>query len=103
MSNSDPFTYTSLQKEFGQGIPCPTDYSFPTHTLDEWTRKQPDQLALHWVAHDYSQEKRITYRRLSDLSNRAAIAFSQRGIKKVSHTSRQSAPGHDSDRIDIAS
>lgn len=83
-TKSDLFSYTSLQKQFGQGIPCPADYSFPSHMLDEWTRKQPNQTALHWVAHDYSKEKIVTYAQLSDLSHRAAIAFSQKGIKKVS-------------------
>ncbi|ORY79352.1 acyl-coenzyme A synthetase O-MACS [Leucosporidium creatinivorum] len=76
------FSYSTLHEKYGNGIPCPSDFSFPSHVLDAWSAKQPQAEALHWVSPDFSKEKIVTYRELTDLSNRAAIAFEKSGLKK---------------------
>lgn len=76
------FSYAALQEKFGNGIPCPDDFSFPSHVLDVWSSKQPELPALHWVSSDFAREKVVTYSQLSDLSHRAAFAFAEAGLKK---------------------
>lgn len=76
------FSYKAIHEKYGEGIPCPDDFSFPSHVLDKWAEKQPDQLVLHWVSADFSKERKVTYEELTDLSNRCAIAFAAKGIKK---------------------
>lgn len=75
-------TYEQLCAKYEHGIPCPADFSFPSHVIDLWARDPRDLLAIHWVASDHSSERKISYRELSALSNRAAIALEKRGIKK---------------------
>lgn len=89
MSPESEFSYKSLQAQYGNGIPCPPDYSFPTHTLDSWAQKQPDAPALHWVSSDCGTEKTLTYGQLAELSHRAAIALAGKGIKKVCGVTRR--------------
>lgn len=84
-ASPSPFAYTELQKKFGNGIDATGFEDFPTTILDKkWCAVQPDRPALHWVSHDLKTEKILTYSELSDLSHRAAHAFSKTGIKKGS-------------------
>lgn len=76
------FSYDAICSKYGEGIPCPSDYSFPTHVIDRWARDQPDRAAIHWVSHDFKKERVMSYRELADASNRAAKAFQDQGLKK---------------------
>ncbi|SCZ99085.1 BZ3500_MvSof-1268-A1-R1_Chr3-1g05803 [Microbotryum saponariae] len=76
------FSLAALESAYGQGIPCPSDFSFPSHVLDRWTSKQPQAPAIIWASPDFKQERIVSYKELSDLSNRAALAFEKHGIKK---------------------
>lgn len=79
---SSEFHYDTICAKYGDGIPCPDDFSFPKTVVDKWAQVQPDQLALHWVAHDFSHERKYSYADLSDLSNRAAQVFRDAGLEK---------------------
>lgn len=72
-------TYTALSN---LQIPCPSDFSFPTHVVDSWATSSPSLFALHWVSADFTSEKKVTYAELSRLSKCAAVVFSDVGIKK---------------------
>ncbi|KAL8286807.1 hypothetical protein RQP46_004335 [Phenoliferia psychrophenolica] len=74
--------YASLVKRYSDGIPCPPDFSFPTSVLDALAVSQRTHTAIHWVAHDFSSERKVSYEELSDLTHRAAIAFDQLGFRK---------------------
>lgn len=76
------FEYDTICAKYGDGIPCPDDFSFPSSVVDKWAQTQPDQLAFHWVSHDFGTERKVTYAELSDLSNRAARAFLDSGLVK---------------------
>ncbi|KWU44217.1 acetyl-CoA synthetase [Rhodotorula sp. JG-1b] len=76
------FHYDTLHQKLKDGIPCPVDFSFPSHVLSKWARIQPSQPALHWVSHDFATERIVTYRELDDLTHRAAKAFCDAGLKK---------------------
>ena len=76
------FDYDTICAKYGDGIPCPDDFSFPSSVVDKWAQTQPDQLAFHWVSHDFGTERKVTYAELSDLSNRAARAFLDSGLVK---------------------
>ncbi|BGO97096.1 hypothetical protein NBRC10513v2_002416 [Rhodotorula toruloides] len=76
------FSYDAIHARYGDGIPCPPDYSFPTHVIDRWAREQPDRPAIHWVSHDFKKERIMSYRELADASNKAAKAFQDKGLKK---------------------
>lgn len=84
MSTTPDFSYKALNERFGNGIDATGFEDFPKSVLDKWVEKQPQQPALHWVSHDLKTEKILTYKQLSDLSHRAAVAFSKTGIKKGS-------------------
>lgn len=75
------FDYEIISKRYAKGIPCPDDFSFPSHVLDKWATN-PTQLALHWISHDFKVEKKLTYAQLSELSKKAAVVFENVGIKK---------------------
>lgn len=67
MSTPQP-TYKELRKSFQNGIPCPADFSFPSNVIDKFAADPRNLLAIHWVAHDYKTERKITYSDLSDVS-----------------------------------
>lgn len=75
-------SYEALLKQYANPPPCPADFSFPTHVLDEWTRKQPRALAIHWVSADFKEERKITYADLTDLSKRCAVVLKELGVGK---------------------
>ncbi|GAA5881051.1 hypothetical protein JCM8547_001583 [Rhodosporidiobolus lusitaniae] len=76
------FSYAALHARYGNGIPCPDDFSFPSHVVDRWAEEQPDEIALWWVSAACSVEKKVSYAELSALSNRAASMFRKKGLKK---------------------
>ncbi|GAA5967236.1 hypothetical protein JCM11641_000484 [Rhodosporidiobolus odoratus] len=78
----EDFSYDALHARYGSGIPCPPDFSFPTHVIDQWAKKQASLPALHWVSHDFRKERLLTYSELSDLSHRAGRVFQRAGLKK---------------------
>lgn len=80
----DNSTYEELVQRYKNGIPCPDDFSFPTHVIDKWSKSDPTLLAIHWVAADFRLERKVTYAELSDESHRMAVAFAKKGIKKGS-------------------
>ncbi|GAA5936026.1 acyl-CoA synthetase [Sporobolomyces koalae] len=79
---SSDFSLTELRRLYSNGIPCPDDFSFPTHVLDHWASVQPEECALWWVSHDFAQERKVSYRQLKQESVKAAKVFRERGIKK---------------------
>jgi acyl-coenzyme A synthetase/AMP-(fatty) acid ligase len=80
----DNLTYDELLNKYANGIPCPDDFTFPTHVIDKWAQSDPSLLAIHWVAPDFKNERKITYKELAEQSNRMAVAFVNQGIKKHS-------------------
>lgn len=86
------FDYATLQKTYGNGIPCPPDFSFPHSVIDSWATKQPAAPAILWVSHDFKHERTVTYRQLSEESHKAAKVFQEHGIKKGDRCGA-SAPG----------
>ncbi|GAA5866119.1 hypothetical protein JCM1840_005077 [Sporobolomyces johnsonii] len=76
------FDYATLQQTYGNGIPCPPDFSFPRSVIDEWATRQPAAPAILWVAPDFQHERIVTYRQLSEESHKAAKVFREKGIKK---------------------
>ncbi|KAM0748538.1 acetyl-CoA synthetase-like protein [Meredithblackwellia eburnea MCA 4105] len=71
--------YQQLREKYANGIPCPDNFSFPTSCID---KTNPSSLAFHYVSHDFSEETKVTYGELSDLTHRAAVAFDQIGWRK---------------------
>lgn len=61
-------TYKELREKLKNGIPCPSDFSFPSNVIDKWAADSRNLLAIHWVAHDYKTERKITYSDLADVS-----------------------------------
>jgi acetyl-CoA synthetase len=61
----------------------PKDFNFAYDVVDEWARVEPDKRALVWCDDD-GGEKTLTFTDMSLLSNRAANAFSDLGIRKGS-------------------
>lgn len=86
------FHYDVLHQKFKNGIPCPDDFSFPSHVLSHWARVQPAQPALHWVSHDFATERVVSYAELDDLTHRAAKAFHDAGLKKGDRSVTPSCP-----------
>ena len=76
--------YAALKVRYGNGIDCPPDFSFPTSVMDSLAASQPTKLAIHWVPHDFDDtlERKISFAELSDLTHRAAVAFSDLGFRK---------------------
>lgn len=76
------FHYDALREKLKDGIPCPDDFSFPSHVISRWAHEQPDRPALLWVSHDFKDERVVSYKELEDMTHRAAKAFMDAGIKK---------------------
>ncbi|BGP14573.1 hypothetical protein JCM10213v2_002522 [Rhodosporidiobolus nylandii] len=76
------FSYDAIHARYGAGIPCPPDFSFPSHVVDRWAEERPTLPAIQWVSHDFRDERTLTYTDLADLSNRAARVFQQAGLRK---------------------
>ncbi|GAA5821246.1 hypothetical protein JCM11251_004532 [Rhodosporidiobolus azoricus] len=76
------FSYEAIHARYGNGIPCPDDFSFPSHVIDRWGKEDGNLMAIHFVSADFSTERKITYKELGELSSRAAKLFAEKGIKK---------------------
>ncbi|GAA5981426.1 hypothetical protein JCM5350_004061 [Sporobolomyces pararoseus] len=76
------FSLPNLQALYGQGIPCPSDFSFPSHVIDYWALVQPETPAIWWVSHDFKRERKVSYLELKRESLKSAKLFRKRGLKK---------------------
>ena len=63
-------------------VPNP-DFNFAYDVVDEWARLEPDKRALVWCD-DAGGERTFTFTDISRLSNRAANAFADLGVKRGS-------------------
>ena len=61
-------------------IECGEHFNFSYDILDEIAKNYPDDLALIWCD-DYNNEKKITFKQMSEMSNRVANFFIDKGIK----------------------
>ncbi len=61
-------------------IECTDNFNFSYDILDEIAKNYPDDLALIWCD-DYNNEKKITFKQMSEMSNRVANFFISQGIK----------------------
>lgn len=61
-------------------IECRENFNFSYDILDEIAKNYPDDLALIWCD-DYNNEKKITFKQMSEMSNRVANFFISQGIK----------------------
>ncbi len=59
----------------------PDNFNFAYDIVDEIARKSPDKLAMLWLSKD-DEEKRFTFKDISEMSNRAANYFMSLGIKR---------------------
>ncbi len=64
-------------------IVAPENFNFGYDVVDEWARVEPDKRALLWCDDD-GDEKTFTFTDLMRLSNKAANAFRDLGVKKGS-------------------
>lgn len=62
-------------------IEVPENFNFAYDVVDEWARVEPEKKALVWI-NDAGEERTFTFTDISRLSNRAANAFWQLGIRK---------------------
>ena len=62
-------------------IDVPENFNFAYDVVDEWARVEPEKKALVWI-NDAGEERTFTFTDISRLSNRAANAFWQLGIRK---------------------
>ncbi len=70
-------------KDFAENfkINVPENFNFSYDVIDELGNTKPDKLALLFTNVD-GQERRFTFKELSELSNQAANMFAQQGVKK---------------------
>jgi len=59
----------------------PEFFNFAGDVFDRWAAEQPASLALWWVNEERTEERRFTFGDLRDLSQRAARAFQESGIR----------------------
>ncbi len=59
----------------------PAYFNFATDVMDDWARRQPEALALWWIAEDSTQEKKLTFAGIAADSRRAANFFRDCGIQ----------------------
>ena len=70
---------TGIPTQFS--LKYPENFNFGYDVVDVLARENPDGLAVMWCNTD-GEEKRLTYRDIMELSNRAANAFAAQGIRK---------------------
>lgn len=64
-------------------IDTPKNFNFAYDVVDEWARVEPAKKALVWCD-DSGAEKTLTFKDISEMSDRLANAFTEIGIKKGS-------------------
>ena len=62
-------------------LKVPAHFNFGYDVIDEWAKSDPDKEALVWC-NDEGEEKRFTFKDISELSNRAANVFRSLGLVK---------------------
>lgn len=70
---------TGIPTQFS--LKYPENFNFGYDVVDVLGQENPDGLAVMWCNTD-GEEKRLTYRDIMELSNRAANAFAAQGIRK---------------------
>ncbi len=70
---------TGIPTQFS--LKYPKNFNFGYDVVDVLGRENPDGLAVMWC-NTAGEEKRLTYREIMELSNRAANAFAAQGIRK---------------------
>lgn len=70
---------TGIPTQFS--LKYPENFNFGYDVVDVLGRENPDGLAVMWC-NTAGEEKRLTYRDIMELSNRAANAFAAQGIRK---------------------
>ena len=70
-------------EDFAQNyaVNVPENFNFAYDVVDEWASHDPEKRALVWCD-DNDSEKIFTFKDISELSNKAANAFTKLGIKK---------------------
>ena len=61
-------------------VKYPENFNFSYDILDEMAKQNPNELALIW-SNSSGEEKKITFKQMSDMSNRVANFFISNGIK----------------------
>ena len=59
----------------------PSKFNFAVDVVDYWASQDPNQLALHWIDQNLSNERKFTYAHFSHQSHRIANLFSSLDIK----------------------
>lgn len=72
-------SYEDFKENFEINIPQNFNYGYDV--IDEWTRLDPERIALLWC-NDYGDELRISWKQLSEYSNKFANVLKNHGIKK---------------------
>ncbi len=62
-------------------LKVPAHFNFGYDVIDEWAKTDPEKEALVWC-NDDGEEKRFTFKDISELSNRAANVFRSLGLAK---------------------
>ena len=57
------------------------NFNFAYDVVDELARTKPDKLAMIWISNE-GEEKRFTFKDISEMSNKAANYFKYLGVKK---------------------
>ena len=61
-------------------IHVPEQFNFAYDIIDEWAKLEPEKKALVWC-NDHDEERTFTFTEISELSRRAASAFTELGLK----------------------
>jgi acyl-coenzyme A synthetase/AMP-(fatty) acid ligase len=59
----------------------PTQFNFATDVIDDWARRAPLQLAMHWID-DYGHEVKRTFADISTSSQRLCNVLTKLGVKR---------------------
>lgn len=62
-------------------VHVPARFNFAYDIIDEWARTEPEKTAIVWTD-GHGRERRVTYRELSETSDRVAAWLLEEGIKK---------------------
>ncbi|MDR1027000.1 MAG: AMP-binding protein, partial [Rickettsiales bacterium] len=75
-------TFDSYEDYIAHGVPMvPEGFNFGYDALDEIAKKTPDALAVLWT-NDAGEKKEISFRELSEMSNKMANVLTARGFQK---------------------
>jgi len=72
-------SYEDFKQNFK--INAPENFNFGYDVIDEWAKIDPNRVALLWC-NDHEDERNITWKQLSEYSNKFANVMKSHGIKK---------------------